>query len=280
MDIKSYAKINLSLKIIKTLDNGYHELDMVNLPLELHDVIEISKIANHDTCITCDDLRLMGLKANLCKKAVDTLRETYHFQDNFMIHIHKEIPFAAGLGGGSSNAATVLLSLNKILKLNATNEELCNIGLKIGADVPFFIHNHPSRVGGIGEIDSPINVKKKYFVLIVKPEEGLSTKDVYVHYSSFSNVRVDTEGVIKGLAEGDDDLIAKSIGNDLMKPAVSLLPVVGDIYSSLIGDGFKIVSMSGSGSSLFALSTDLKKCKEAQKKYERKGYISVLTKTL
>lgn len=116
-------------------------------------------------------------------------------------------------------------------------------------------------------------------LLIVKPEEGLSTKEVYSNYKGES-IRIDTEGVIKGLETADENLIAKSIGNDLMPPAVYLLPKVGEIYSSLVKDGFKIVSMSGSGSSLFAMSFDLKKMKEAQKKYEKLGYISVLTKTL
>lgn len=279
MDIKSHAKINLSLKILGTLPNGYHELDMVNIPLELHDVIEINKIYGNDTYITCDDLRLMGLKANLCKKAVDALRNECKFKENFLIHIHKEIPFAAGLGGGSSNAAAVLVTLNKILKLNLSDEELCKIGLSIGADVPFFIHNIPSRVGGIGEINNPITISKTIYVLIVKPEEGLSTKDVYEHYRDGENVRIDTDGVIEGLKDANENLIARSIGNDLMPPAVLLLPKIGEIYSSLVKDGFKIVSMSGSGSSLFAMSFDLKKCKEAQKKYERLGFISVLTKT-
>ena len=279
MDIKSYAKINLSLKILGTLDDGYHELDMINLPLELHDVIEISKIYSNDTYITCDDFRLMSAKANLCKKATDALRKACGFKENFLIHIHKEIPFAAGLGGGSSNAAAVLIALNKMLKLNLSDEQLCDIGLTIGADVPFFIHNIPSRVGGIGEKNEPIKLLKPFYVLIVKPEEGLSTKEVYSNYKGES-IRIDTEGVIKGLETADENLIARSIGNDLMPPAVYLLPKVGEIYSSLVKDGFKIVSMSGSGSSLFAMSFDLKKMKEAQKKYEKLGYISVLTKTL
>ena len=280
MDIKSFAKINLSLRVLGQRDDGYHELEMVNLPIELHDVISIDRIGGGDTYIICDDLHLMGLKTNLCKRAVDALRETYRFKDNFMIHIHKEIPFAAGLGGGSSNAACVLMALNSMLKLGASNEDLARVGKPIGADIPFFVDPHPSLVEGIGEKITRIPCKKQLYCLIVKPEQGLSTKDVYAICDQFPAKRVDTQNVLKGLSEGDEALIAKSIGNDLMSAAVKLLPEVGEIYASLIEDGFSIVSMSGSGSSLFALSSDLHKCREAERKYDKLGYITALTKTL
>ncbi len=281
MNCKSHAKINLSLKVLGTREDGYHELEMVNLPLELHDVIEISTLPYYnETFITCDDLRLSGLKTNLCKRAVDEMREVYHFPQNFMIHIHKEIPFAAGLGGGSSNAAAVMLALNKMLKLGATNEELAKIGVKIGADVPFFFANKPAKVYGIGEKMELIPVKKSYYCLIIKPQEGLSTKDVYDVCDKFQRYNIDTEKVIKGLAEDDQLAIAKGMGNDLLAPAESLLPVVGELFASLQHDGFAMSGMSGSGSALFALTEDAHKAKEAFKKYSKRNLICVLTKTL
>jgi 4-diphosphocytidyl-2-C-methyl-D-erythritol kinase len=279
--MRSYAKINLSLRVLSKREDDYHELEMVNLPLDLHDVIEIDRMSNApDTYITCDDLALQRTRNNLCTKAVDAMRKQYGFKDNFNISIHKEIPFAAGLGGGSSNAAAVMMALVTLCHLKADPDTLCAVGKSIGADVPFFLLNKPALVTGIGEKIDFISVKKKYNCLIVKPKEGLSTKDVFAACDAFARTKVETTNVITALKNGDDILLAQSIGNDLFPPAVSLLPTVGEIVDSLKKDGFTLVSMTGSGSSVFALSDDLKKMKDAEKKYEKAGYIVRLTHTI
>lgn len=279
--VKSYAKINVSLRVLSKRPDSYHELEMVNLPLDLHDVIEISKISGaSDTYITCDDLALQKTRNNLCSKAVEAMRKEYQFKDNFAIAIHKEIPFAAGLGGGSSNAAVVMTAIAALCHLKTDPGTLNRIGQSIGADVPFFIANKPALVTGIGEKIEFVNVKKRYNCLIVKPEEGLSTTDVFAVCDGFERSKIDTMNVINALKNGDDALLSQSIGNDLYVAAKSLLPSVGTIVESLKKDGFSIVSMSGSGSSVFALSDDLKKLKEAEKKYEKLGYIVRLTHTL
>lgn len=280
--LKSYAKINLSLRVVGKRDDGYHLLEMVFLPLDLHDVIELSKIPYaNDTYITCDDIGLTNQRHNLCMKAVEAMRNEYHFKEQFTIYIHKEIPFAAGLGGGSSNAAVVIMGIAKLLHLPLDMPKLSKIAIGIGADVPFFFLAKPAKVTGIGENIQPIACKKQYFCLIVKPQEGLKTKDVFAKEDEFVNEGPTcTDDVIKGLASGDDALIASSIQNDLFLPAKALLPEVGEIVSSLHNDGFPISGMSGSGSACFALSTDLKKIKEAAKKYDKKGLIAVITKTL
>lgn len=282
MNIKSNAKINLSLKVLGRRENGYHDLEMINLPLELHDTLEIALLPKEvpDTFITCDDIRLNSLRANLCHKAIEAMREHYKFKQNFRIHIHKEIPFAAGLGGGSSNAAATMLAVNSLLKLKATTEELCEIGLKLGADVPFFIINKPSKVMGIGEIIEPIKVKKKYHCIIVKPEKGLLTSEVYAACDNSQKHHIDTEKIIQGLREGNDLLIEENMGNDLMPVAEKMLPDVGEIYSLLRKNGFGIACMSGSGSSLFALTSDAKKAKDVYHKLEKTNYTVILTSTL
>ncbi len=278
---KSFAKINLSLKVLGTRDDGYHLLEMVNLPLMLHDIIVFERLPKRiETHITCDDPGLSALKHNLCSKAFNLMKEKYGFEDHFLIKIHKEIPFAAGLGGGSSNAATVLLGLNKILRLNASIEELSEIGLKIGADVPFFLKNRPMEVGGIGETMKEIEVKKNWNVLLVKPKQGVSTADVYRVCDNFPKTNVNTALVEEGLAEYDENKIARGIGNDLMAPAESLLPEIGEVYSALRKFGFPIVSMSGSGSCCFAMSKSDSLCRDAYRKLDRMGYIVRLTKIL
>lgn len=280
MIVKSYAKINISLKVLGKREDGYHDLEMVMLPLELHDIIDITKLGpNQDTYIVCDDIRLNS-KNNICKKALDLLREKYKFTENFLIQIHKEIPMMAGLGGGSSNAAAILTSLNKILNLKIKEEELIELAKTLGADVPFFIKNKPCLVEGIGEKMTEIPVKFPYFCLIVKPQKGLSTVDVFKKCDNFPRLDINTELVLEGLKKDDLLLVKKGFGNDLMGTSISLLPDIGEIYSKLREDGFDVSLMSGSGSSLFALSKDAKKVKEAYKKYVRKGYDVRLTRVI
>jgi 4-diphosphocytidyl-2C-methyl-D-erythritol kinase len=278
--VKSYAKINVSLRVLSKREDGYHNLEMVNLPLELHDVIEIERMHGPDTYVTCDDIALSSAHHNLCAKAVEAMRTEFGFQDNFNISIHKEIPFAAGLGGGSSNAAAVMSALVTLLHLKATSEQLNKVALSIGADVPFFMTNKPALVTGIGEKIEVIPSKKSYNCLIVKPAKGLSTTDVFAIADKFERTAIDTPNVVKALANGDDALLAQSIGNDLYLPAQSLLPEVGKVVDSLRGDGLSLVCMSGSGSSVYALSNDPKILAKAARKYLGLGYIVRLTKTL
>lgn len=281
--VRSHAKINLSLRILGSLADGFHDLEMVNLPLELHDVIEVSKAPySIDTFVTCDDASLDFSRHNLCTKAICKLREAFGFKDNFVVNIHKEIPFAAGLGGGSSNAAAVMKAIVNILQLKADDEMLNEIGLQIGADVPFFLKMHPSIVTGIGEKLQPIPVAKSFLCLLVKPVKGLSTKKVFETYDERKpeNLQIDTKKIVEALAAGDEETLAHTIGNDLQSTSSFLLPDISEIVDSLRFDGFKIVSMSGSGSTVFALTSNPKLAKEAHRKYEGLGYVTRLTKTL
>ena len=279
--VKSHAKINLSLQIVGKNDEGYHLLKMVNLPLKLHDVITVSVSDSlRDTFITCDDPSLVNGHQNLCTKAVAAMRREFKFTENFNIDIHKEIPAAAGLGGGSSNAAATMMAINSILKLNASPEKLAEIGVKLGADIPYFFNPKPALLEGVGEIITPINTKKKYYCLIVKPKKGLSTKDVYGASDSSERLSIDTDKVIEGLAVGDDKLIAEGFGNDLYPPAKKILPEVEELVESLKRDGYLLTGMTGSGSAVFALSDDPRKIQASKTKYEKLEYTSIATETM
>lgn len=282
MNIKANAKINVSLKVKGLLENGYHDLEMVNLPIELHDSIEVQllPVKTGDTFITCNDLRINPGRANLCHKAVEALRNVFKFDACFRINIYKEIPFSAGLGGGSSDAASTLLAVRKLLKLSVDDEKLKKIGLSVGSDVPFFLTNKPCVVTGIGENIETFDLKKNYHCLIVKPEKGLSTKEVYEASNGLQKYNINTPLVVEGLQKGDMGLIAKNFGNDLMPAALKLCPEVGEVYSWLRNRGFDVASMSGSGSSLFALTADHKKAKDAYHALEKTAYTVILTKTM
>ena len=280
--VKSYAKINISLRVKSKMENGYHELDSVMVPIELHDSIVISPLYNrNDSFVTVDDFSNGLIHYNLAGSAIDALEKKYGVHKCFRIYIHKVIPMQAGLGGGSSNAAFTLRAINQILKLGASDEELIEIATPLGADIPFFIKCQPSRCGGIGEKIQPIEIKNNYHVLIVKPNEGVSTKECFKIADNKPYPEVDVDKVVEALRIGDDDMLAEYMGNSLQPSAIELVPEIQTIIDYLKEQGLKLVMMSGSGSSVFALSTDKSILKRIQKQIdEEERWFCELTKVI
>ena len=269
LHIRSFAKINISLNITKKRKDGFHELDSVMLPISLHDSLVISKLnLATDNYVTVDDFSIGTFSYNLATFSIEKLQSVYHFDDKFRILIHKVIPIQAGLGGGSSNAAFTMKAVNQILKLGASDEELIELGKTLGCDIPFFIKCKPARVQGVGEVLTPITVKNNYYVLLVKPELGCSTKEVYALSDEMNLKTGNIENVIKALEEGDDDLLAENISNALQEPAIKLVPSIEAIIDELKNNGLKMVQVTGSGSAVFALSTNKNQLKKVFKKLE------------
>ena len=271
LHIRSFAKINISLNITKKRDDGFHELDSVMLPISLHDSLVISKLVNaNDNFVTVDDFSIGTFSYNLATFSIEKLQSIYRFDDKFRILIHKVIPIQAGLGGGSSNAAFTMKAVNSMLKLGATDEELIDIAKSLGCDIPFFIKCKPARVQGVGEILTPITVKNNYYVLLVKPEAGCSTKEIYELSDTMDLKVCNIDNVIKALEEGDDALLADNISNALQEPAIKSVPSIQAIIDELHGFGLKMVQVTGSGSAVFALSTDKILLKNILKKLDDK----------
>ena len=273
LHIRSFAKINISLNITKKREDGFHEIDSVMLPISLHDSLVVSKLKNTtDNFVTVDDFSIGTFNYNLATFSIEKLQSIYHFNDKFRILIHKVIPIQAGLGGGSSNAAYTMKAVNSMLKLGASDEELIEIGKSLGCDIPFFIKCQPSRVRGVGEVLEPITVKNNYYVLLVKPELGCSTKEVYGLSDTMDLKVCNIDNVIKALEEGDDELLAESMSNALQEPAIKLVPTIQTIIDDLHQYGLKMVQVTGSGSAVFALSTDkkalLKVLRDLEDKYQ------------
>lgn len=278
--LKSYAKINICLNVVNKREDGYHELDMIMLPLELHDSILFSELKNaSDNFVTIDDFSLGLFKYNLATQTIEKMQNRYKFDNRFRITIHKVIPMQSGLGGGSSNAGAVIRAVNDYLKLNLPDNELIDVATGLGADVPFFVFNKPARCTGIGEKLEFINIKNDYYVLLVKPDQGCSTQGVYEVSDKMELPMGNVNVVKKALEEGDDELLAKSVFNALEAPAISLVPEIQVIKEKLKALGLKIVLMSGSGSCVFALSTDKKLIKNAAKVLEDQ-YLVEITKVI
>lgn len=275
--VKSYAKINISLDIVNKREDGYHELDSVMLPIELHDSIIIEPFDTIvDNFVTVDDFSNGLIHYNLATDSINALANKYGFKTKFRIYIHKVIPMQAGLGGGSSNAAFTLKAVNSILRLGASDEELIELATPLGADIPFFVPCVPARCKGIGEKLEPITIKNNYYVLLVKPKAGISTKEAFKLLDSKKDIQhPDISAVVKALEDGDDDALAASIGNSIEDASIQLVPEIAQIKQTLRDYGFNIVLMSGSGSTVFAMSQDVKSLKKAAKSLEENYFVEV-----
>lgn len=281
--LKAYAKINLGLKILSRDEtDGYHIVDMVTLPIELHDRIEVEVLpSNYDTIITCDDRALPTDESNLVFKALKVLNERVPIKQKLRIHIHKVIPVCAGLGGGSSDAAAVLVGLNKLLKLKLSTQELCEIGAKIGSDVPLCILNKPCRCTSKGEKAEAFSAKKAYKVLLVKPDVGLSTKDVYKKFDEEPiSGDYDVDNLVEALKKGDNELLFSNMGNDLENPAFKLAYEIKNIKDGLLKNGIGNVLMTGSGSCVYLLAPLDSKLENIENKFKALGYKTFITKTI
>ncbi len=281
INFKCYAKINISLNVLSKREDGYHELDMVMVPLALHDTVLLSDLKNADAhSVTIDDFTYGGSHYTLATSVLNQLAEVAGFNNKFRIDIHKAIPIQSGLGGGSSDTAFLVKNVNQILNLGLTDEQLIDVVAPFGADIPFFIGCKPTRAQGIGNKLSRITIKNNYWVLLVKPEKGCSTKEVYETSDQMELKTGSIDTVIKALETGDDDLLAASIFNSLEQASITISPAISTIKEELKNDGVKIVGMSGSGSTVFALSQDKKLLKKLARKYENKYSFVELTKII
>ena len=276
LHLRSFAKINISLNITKKREDGFHEIDSIMLPITLHDSLVVTKPnAAVDNYVTIDDFSIGSFSYNLATFAIEKMQSAYHFNYKFRVLIHKVIPIQAGLGGGSSNAAFTMKAVNQMLKLGATDEELIELSKLLGCDIPFFIKCKPARVQGVGEQLTPITVKNNYYVLLVKPEAGCSTKEIYKLSDEMDLKVCNIENVIKALEDGDDELLAANIYNALQEPAIKSVPVIRQIIDELKNEGLKMVQVTGSGSAVFALSTDKKELKRVFRKLEDKYQVEL-----
>ncbi len=282
ISVKAHAKINLALNVKEKREDNYHDIDMVMLPLELHDRIDFDFLSSDvGTVITSDDLSLPSDESNLTFKAFRIVKDHFHIQKKFRIHVHKKIPLCAGLGGGSADAAAVIKTILQMMKIYPSKEELIAIGKEVGADVPFALFNQPARCRGIGEQLEFFSIKEHYNCLIIKPQMGVQTKEAYTLFDQMEQEqKSDIDRLIQGLEKGNETWIKEEMINQLEKPAIQLIPEIGKIKNQLIQDGFPLSLMSGSGSSIFALSTNLKALQNEMLKFDSQKVYMKLTNIL
>ncbi|KAF0227236.1 MAG: 4-diphosphocytidyl-2C-methyl-D-erythritol kinase [Erysipelotrichaceae bacterium] len=254
MKIKAYAKINLGLDVLSKREDGYHELLMVMLPIELYDLIDIEP-STHAFFRCIPPYRILPEK-NTLLKAVEVCREARPFSEQFRIHLHKTIPSQAGLGGGSSDAAAVINYLNDYFKWNLSIQEKIELGLKVGADVPFCLFNKPAIVSGIGEKLSFFTVKNPMSLILVQPHKGVSTKLAFKDLQLDKCDHPDILKIARALETGNELQLYEHMGNALEKRAVEMVPEIDMIKKELLDYGCDHSMMTGSGSVVMGFSQD------------------------
>lgn len=283
MIIKAFAKINLAIDIKKKDENGYHDIDMVTLPITLHDVLEMEQlISRHGIFITSDDPSLICDEGNLAFKALKAMEDNFSFSKGYRIQIYKRIPMNAGLGGGSADAAGIIRAICKLYNMDAHDPKIIKVARSIGSDVPFCLLNKPARVLGTGENIVPLDSKLDYHVIIIKPHKGLSTKDVYEKYDTIpeeEREHPDISALIEAIKIGDEQKMLENMKNGLYKPASLLCPVISGILNDFKKMGFPLYSMTGSGNACFALSKDLEQIEKAKNYFTSLNYITITAST-
>lgn len=256
LKLYSYGKINLFLDIKGRLSNGYHEIKTVMQSIDLHDEIYIESIENDRIIIECSDTSIPVNEKNTCYRAAAIIKEKYHINSGVIIRINKTIPAEAGLAGGSGNSAAVILGLNMLWDLNLTIDEMLQIGLKIGADVPFCLVGGTCLAEGIGDKLTELNDFVWNYILIVKPNFSMSTAFVYNNLrEDYYNLYKDNQ-IINYINAGDFINAAMSTSNTLEKVVEKFHPELNSIKDLMIQNKALTSMMTGSGSAVFGLFSD------------------------
>ncbi|MGF7398058.1 4-(cytidine 5'-diphospho)-2-C-methyl-D-erythritol kinase [Thermoanaerobacterium thermosaccharolyticum] len=274
---KSYAKINLSLDVKGKRDDGYHIVNMVLQSIDLCDKLEFE--INSDIVFECDNKYIPSDGSNLIVKAANLLKREFGGY-GALIRLNKNIPAAAGLAGGSSNAAATLVALNKLWDLNIDLPMLKQLAVSLGADVPFCIEGGTKVASGIGDVLLDIKTPQLK-LLIVKPPLFVSTKDVYTEYDKLDFIENNyTIKMIDAINSGSIVDICSSLGNDLERVTIKNYPIIGEIKKAMIKRGALGALMSGSGPTVFGIFEDWDSLSEANNAFLDEGFFAYIANTI
>lgn len=269
---KAYAKINLGLDVLRRREDGYHEVRMIMQSVGLYDTLIFTKHEEAGIAVVTDKEELPGDESNLIYKAAKLLTDTYGIGQGVRIALEKRIPMAAGMAGGSTDAASVFHGMNEMFSLGLSIEEMCVLAVRIGADVPYCIKGGTALAEGIGEILSDLPGMPDCFLLIAKPDIDVSTKFVYENlHADRLGYHPDIDGMMGALSNKDLGSVAERLGNVLETVTVKKYPQVEEIKDFMKAQGALNALMSGSGPTVFGIYDSKERAYEAQGALERAG---------
>ena len=279
--VKAYAKINLGLDVIRRRPDGYHDVCMIMQSLDLHDLITISKSKEDGIRIRTNLHYLPSNQDNLVYKAAALFLKTLGVEEGLFIELEKKIPVAAGLAGGSSDAAATLIGLNKLYHAGMTLPQLQALGVKLGADVPYCLMLGTALSQGIGEVLTPLPPMPSCSILLVKPDISVSTKYVYDNLKLNETIQhPDITAMMAALTNKDIYALAKSMDNILQTVTIKEYPIISDIKDKMKELGALTSLMSGSGPTVLGIYQNRAMAKKALsyfKKYQHYGKQIFLT---
>ena len=272
IELKALAKINLGLDVLGKRENGYHDVRMIMQSIYLYDEVKIEKKDTPEIEVVSNLNFLPTGEDNIAYKAARLLQEEFKISDGVKITLKKHIPVAAGLAGGSSNAAAVLFGMNRMFRLGLSQKSLMERGVKLGADVPYCIMRGTVLAEGIGEELHKLPAMPKCTVLIAKPPVSVSTKTVYEALDSKEiTEHPDIDGIIEGLERQDLKKIAGCMGNVLEDVTIPMHPVIDEIKQVMKDCGALGAMMSGSGPTVFGLFESRAGARDAQRRIREKA---------
>lgn len=269
-EIKCPAKINLSLDVVSRRQDGYHNLSTIMQAINLFDTLTFEISEGNEILLTSTDKSVPTDDSNLIIKAAKSFFDKTGISASARIHLCKNIPMGAGLGGGSTDAAGTLTALNTIFDNPLTADELAVVAKTLGADVPFFLHCGCMLAEGIGEILSPLPPLTNAYILLAKPPISVSTAYVYKNLVLDENINhPDTRSAITALKTGDLNLLASSCGNVLETVTSKEYPEIEEYKKIMLTHGAAYSLMSGSGSSVFGVFADKESVEMAYQEFKK-----------
>lgn len=258
IQLKAYAKINLGLDVVRRREDGYHEVRMVMQTVKLFDKLTF-RVLNEDMIRIKTNLGFLPVNEdNLVYKAVKLLKDTYHVEKGLEIDIFKCIPVAAGMAGGSTDCAAALVGASKLFGLQLDRKRLMELGVKLGADVPYCVLRGTALSEGIGEVLTPLPPMPDCFIVIAKPPVSVSTKFVYEHLDAKELIEhPDIDGMVEAIQAGSLTGITNRMSNVLETVTIPEYPVIDDIKKCMLEQGALNALMSGSGPTVFGVFENL-----------------------
>lgn len=252
--LKARAKINLGLDVVRRREDGYHEVRMVMQSLKLYDKVTMTKMSEPGITITTNRFYLPTNEDNLMYKAAKLIMDEYDIQEGVAIELEKVIPVAAGMAGGSSDAAATLVGMNQLFNLKISRKKLMELGVKIGADVPFCIMRGTVLAEGIGEVLTPLKSMPSCPIVIAKPGINVSTKFVYTNLKLDEHtVHPDIDGMLQCIDAQDVRGVCDKMGNVLESVTETEYPVISELKERMMQFGAINSMMSGSGPTVFGI---------------------------
>lgn len=264
MRLRALAKINLGLDILRKREDGYHEVRMIMQTIQMYDVLEIRRVKKPGISLSVNYPYIPNDERNLVYKAAKLLMDEFQVKSGVDIRLEKFIPVAAGMAGGSSDAAAALVGINRLFKLGLSEKDLMDRAVNIGADVPYCVMRGTALAEGIGEKLTRITPVPDCFVLIGKPGINVSTKAAYESLQLDKiTTHPDIDGMIKDIECGNLLAMTEKMGNVFEPGIIGKYPVIGEIKELMEANGALKAMMSGSGPTVFGIFDDRKKMEAA-----------------